>query len=123
MNTYEGVCRYCGSIVSIMANSQEEADQLVTEKCTCEASELDRKRDCLMKNIEDICENSQSMRAMEREEIDAVLLIGAQMFKADINSVQIGFDHSGIRIWKAGDKIKVKRTAKVEQTRAISKVS
>ena len=35
MNTYEGVCRYCGSIVSIMADSQEEADQLVTEKCTC----------------------------------------------------------------------------------------
>ena len=117
MNIYEGVCRYCGSMISIMADSQEEADQLVTEKCTCEASELDRKRDCLMKNIEDICENSQSMRAMEREEIDAVLLIGDQMFKADINSVQIGFDHSSIRIWKAGDKIKTKRTAKVETTR------
>ena len=117
MNTYEGVCRYCGSTINIMADSQEEADQLVTEKCSCEASELDRKRDSLMKNIEDICENSQSMRAMEREEIDAVLLIGAQMFKADINSVQIGFDHSSIRIWKAGDKIKTKRTAKVETTR------
>ena len=117
MNTYEGVCRYCGSIVSIMADSQEEADQLVTEKCTCEASELDRKRDCLMKNIEDIRENSQSMRAMEREEIDAVMLIGDQMFRADINSAQIGFDHSSIRIWKTGDKIKVKRTAKVETTR------
>ena len=51
MNTYEGVCRYCGSMISIMADSQEEADQLVTEKCTCEASELDRKRDCLMKNL------------------------------------------------------------------------
>lgn len=104
MNTYEGVCRYCGSIINIMANSQEEADRLATESCKCEASELDRKRDCLMKN-------------MEREEIDAVLLIGDQMFKADINSVQIGFDHSSIRIWKTGDKIKVKRTAKVETTR------
>lgn len=117
MNTYEGVCRYCGSMINIMANSQEEADRLETESCKCEASELDRKRDCLMGNIEDICENSQSMRAMEREEIDAVLLIGDQMFKADINSVQIGFDHSSIRIWKTGDKIKTKRTAKVEQTR------
>lgn len=104
-------------MINIMANSQEEADRLATESCKCEASELDRKRDCLMKNIEDICENSQSMRAMDREEIDTVLLIGDQMFKADINSVQIGFDHSGIRIWKAGDKIKTKRTAKVEQTR------
>ena len=117
MNTYEGICRYCGSMINIMANSQEEADRLATESCKCEASELDRKRDCLMGNIEDICENSQSMRAMEREEIDAVLLIGDQMFKADINSVQIGFDHSSIRIWKAGDKIKTKRTAKVETTR------
>ena len=50
MNTFEGVCRYCGSMINIM-------------------------------------------------------------------SVQIGFDHSSIRIWKTGDKIKVKRTAKVETTR------
>ena len=117
MNTYEGACQYCGSMINIMANSQEEADRLATESCKCEASELDRKRDCLMKNIEDICKNSQSMRAMERKEIDAVLLIGDQALRAGINSVQIGFDHSSIRIWKAGDKIKVKRTAKVEQSR------
>ena len=71
MNTYEGVCRYCGSMINIMANSQEEADRLATESCKC----------------------------------------------ADINSVQIGFDHSSIRIWKTGDKIKLKRTAKVETTR------
>ena len=31
MNTYEGVCRYCGSIINIMANSQEEADRLAKE--------------------------------------------------------------------------------------------
>ena len=117
MNTFEGVCRYCGSVINIMANSQEEADRLATESCKCEASELDRKHDCLMKNIEDICENSQSMRAMEREEIDAVLRIGEQTFKADINSLQIGFDHSSIRIWNSGDKINTKRTAKVETTR------
>ena len=90
MNIYEGVCRYCGSMISIMANSQEEADRLATESCKCEASELDQK---------------------------ARLLIGDKMFRTDINSVQIGFDHSSIRIWKTGDKIKVKRTAKVEQTR------
>ena len=51
MNTYEGVCRYCGSTINIMANSQDEADRLATESCKCEASELDRKRDCMMKNI------------------------------------------------------------------------
>ena len=116
MNTYEGVCRYCGSVINVMANSQEEADRLATESCKCEASELERKRDCLMQNIEDICENF-GIRAMDREEIDAVLLIGDQMFKADINSIQIGFSHSSIRIWKAADKIKAKRTAKVEATR------
>ena len=116
MNTYEGVCRYCGSTINIMANSQEEADRLATESCKCEASELDRKRDCLMQNIEDICENF-GIRAMDREEIDAVLLIGDQMFKADINSIRVDFGHSSIRIWKVGDKIKTKRTAKAETTR------
>lgn len=116
MNTYEGVCRYCGSTINIMANSQEEADRLATESCKCEASELDRKRDCLMQNIEDICENF-GIRAMDREEIDAVLLIGDQIFKPDINSIRIDFSHSSIRIWKAADKIKVRRTAKAETTR------
>ena len=38
MNTYEGVCRYCGSMINIMANSQEEADRLATESCKCEAN-------------------------------------------------------------------------------------
>lgn len=116
MNIYEGVCRYCGSVINIMANSQDEADRLATESCKCEASKLDRKRDCLMQDIEDICENF-GVRAMDREEIDAVLLIGDQLFKADINSIRVDFGHSSIRIWKVGDKIKTKRTAKAEATR------
>ena len=34
MNTYDGRCLYCGIVQPIMAESQEEADRLITKNVT-----------------------------------------------------------------------------------------
>ncbi len=36
--TYEGVCRYCGEVRLIFAETQEQADVLITQQCNCEGS-------------------------------------------------------------------------------------
>lgn len=51
METYQGKCRGCGAVQSIMAESQEEADQYVTEDCDCIASERLRASDEMLANI------------------------------------------------------------------------
>ena len=117
MNTFEGVCRYCGSMVSILADSQEEADELVTRQCTCEASELEKKKARLMENIKEVCTSSGNMRIMDQGEISAAQIMARWIFEETITGITISFSHSNIRVWESGEKIKVKRTAKVEETR------
>lgn len=40
--TYEGVCRYCGQLQTVIANSQEEADHIITETCNCQGAEYEK---------------------------------------------------------------------------------
>lgn len=117
MGTYEGICRYCGSARTVMAESKEEADRLITENCACETGELKRKQERLLQNIEEICTENGNMRAMSEEEIQAVQQIAGWIFMQTIAGITINMDHSSIRIWESGEKIKAKRTAKVEETR------
>lgn len=34
-DTYSGVCRYCGQIKPIIAESQQQADEEISKKCDC----------------------------------------------------------------------------------------
>ena len=51
MDTYEGRCRYCGSAMSVIAEGQDEADQMATEECTCKGAEKESVRDCMQRNL------------------------------------------------------------------------
>lgn len=117
MGTYEGICRYCGSIVSVIAKSQEEADVIASKECGCEGGVLEAKREKLLENITEVCLNGRAMRTMNEREIKVTQMIANQIFEETITSITIGFEHSNIRIWGAGEKIKVKRTVKNEETR------
>ena len=35
MGTYQGVCKHCGWIQAVMAESQEAADAIIARKCSC----------------------------------------------------------------------------------------
>lgn len=117
MGTYEGTCRYCGSLVSVIANSQEEADMVASKECGCENGILEMKREKLFENITEVCLNGRAMRTMNGHEIKVTQTIASQIFEETITNITIGFEHSNIRIWEAGEKIKVKRTVKNEETR------
>lgn len=42
MKTFEGICKGCGVIMSVMAETQQEADRMVTEMCGCGAGKSRR---------------------------------------------------------------------------------
>lgn len=54
--TYEGICKYCGSMQPVMARDQAEADMLISRMCTCKGAEEQDKRDRICANASEITE-------------------------------------------------------------------
>ena len=121
MNTYDGRCLYCGLVQPIMAESQEEADSLITRKCDCAGAAKQRKIDTLTENILNItaeghCEES-NLKPIEPAAVDMLIAAGALVVHGAIDKVQISAEGSTITI-AVGSKGQVKVTRK--ETRGIS---
>lgn len=116
MNTYEGICKYCGSLMSVIAVSQEAANMVASKNCTCDGARMEEKRERLVANIETICEGGRGMRKMEIQEVEALKHMAMYVLQEDVDSISVSYEHSTIKVWAAGEKIKLKRTAKSEET-------
>ena len=93
MNTYDGRCLYCGIVQPIMAESQEEADNLITRKCDCAGAAKQRKIDALTENILNItaeghCEES-NLKPIEPAAVDMLIAAGALVVHGAIDKLQI----------------------------------
>lgn len=58
METYEGKCKGCGLIQSVLADSQADADQRVTDQCDCSESERVIWHQQMIDNIEEMIGHS-----------------------------------------------------------------
>ena len=116
MNTYEGICKYCGSLMSVIEVSQEAATMVASKNCTCDGARMEEKRERLIANIETICEGGRGMRKMEIQEVEALKHMAMYVLQEDVDSISVSYEHSTIKVWAAGEKIKLKRTAKSEET-------
>lgn len=52
----EGICRYCGQVISVMADTQEEADRIAIESCTCPGARKVQVRNRKIENAKDNCD-------------------------------------------------------------------
>ncbi|MDD2218242.1 MAG: hypothetical protein PHX63_07435 [Eubacteriales bacterium] len=55
METYQGICRYCGEIQPVMAVDQVDADNKISDTCACGGATTEKRRKAMNKNIEKIC--------------------------------------------------------------------
>ena len=53
---------------------------------------------------------------MEIQEVDALKHMAMYVLQEDVDSISVSYEHSTIKVWTAGEKIKLKRTAKSEET-------
>lgn len=51
----EGICQGCGQIVSVEAETQEEADNKATRNCNCDRAKQVQSYDRLMEQIDEFC--------------------------------------------------------------------
>lgn len=54
MMTLEGVCRYCGNMQPVMAADQIDADNKISEGCSCGGAAKERRKIRVLENIEAI---------------------------------------------------------------------
>lgn len=87
MNTYEGICRYCGDMKLIIAESQEAADNIISAGCSCGGADEDQK-------IKKICENAKEIaEGLEPIITDILCTLGALMPKEVLSKVTLDIGH------------------------------
>ncbi len=91
MNTFEGICEYCGRSEILMAEGKEEADRTVTENCACGGYRQQQRAELLMEYIDDITkENTEkNFRAMEDAQVIGIKDAAAGVVYGHFDEVKI----------------------------------
>lgn len=114
MQIFDGICRYCGQLTSVMAESQEDADDIVTMQCTCEDATLEQRKEKLFDNLDEIIGDGAETYGMEPLPQDvrpALMNIGVLVMKEQIQAASINVGGTAVKI-----KITAKGQVKVSRT-------
>lgn len=119
MDTYQGICKYCGQTQPIMAMDQQDADQKITEYCDCDGAKFEKKKQQLIENLDyTIGEGAVNMGIKKVSEGQESLITEMAMavLEGKIEKATCQIDSTVITITMASDKCKVKRTDKKAMT-------
>lgn len=120
-----GVCMGCGQIKTVRADSQEDADVIATEECSCSAGELLRKERELDQRLSELIGEEAPDHGWEAagsaDIYEAIRTIGHIVAEGGIESVGIRIDKTNLKIGARGGKIVVERSKTVRQGGVIDK--
>lgn len=118
MDTYQGTCKYCGDIKPIMAQSQDAADERVSNECACGGAKLEEIKARLMANINFISRKNEekALSQLTEEQVKILKRVGAEIVNGNIEKAVFDFGSSKVTIWNAGEKYKIKRNTTREET-------
>lgn len=112
MDTYQGECKYCGNIQPVMAMDQIDANEKISEECSCGGAELERRQDTLMKNIrETVGEEAPSFgfSQVTPEQEELIRELAMSVLHGKISAVSLKIGSTRISISGIGE-ITIKRT-------------
>ena len=110
MKEMTGTCVFCGQTRMVEAATQEEADRIAAEHCTCD-NNLKRVRQC-KENIDRICGEEAKQFGMDivtEEVIDVIKEIGALCVFGHVNAVSFRVPDSAIVVKQIKDGVAVAR--------------
>jgi len=92
MKSYEGICKFCGQVQTVQADSQEEANMIATLNCNCSGSEEYRRKQDLAELINETCElvlPETGFVKMSDEQLEALHQIATMLASGIINKVTL----------------------------------
>lgn len=101
MMTYQGVCKHCGWIQPVMAESQEAADAIIARKCSCggDAREgcLQQLNEALRSTVGEDC-SVYDLQPMEEDVVDFLYAAGILVVDNRIQKISVDVDGAAIKI-------------------------
>ena len=120
-----GPCKGCGQTRAVKAQTQEEADRITTEECSCSAGELLRKKKELDRRLSELIGEEAPEYdwepAKSAEIYEAIRKIGHIVAEGGIESIGIRIDKTNLKIAGRGGKITIERSKTVKQGGSIDK--
>lgn len=113
MSTYEGVCKYCGSIQPIMAMDQTDADEKISMECSCGGAELERRLNCLKQNIKMIAGEEAvefGYRPLSEDQEQLVEDMAFAVFHGKAEKITLKIENVNISIKDADGRVKIQRS-------------
>lgn len=104
----EGICKGCGQIQSVPAVTQEEADYKATMSCNCGEADKFRRREKLMRSIEDICitrSEECGFEPIEEDTVDRIKEAARLVFDGKFDKATFSVEGSLITIKRSNEKV------------------
>lgn len=117
MDTYQGTCKYCGETKPTMEESQDAADERVSNECSCGGAKLEEVKVRLMANINFISRKNEgkALSQLSEEQVKMLKRAAIEIISDNLDKAIFDFGSSKVTIWSTGEKYKVKRTATREE--------
>lgn len=101
METYQGICIYCGTVQPVMAKSQSDADSIITRKCSCggyehetRISQLDA---ALLNTVGEEC-SIYNMEPLDIEVVNFLREAGVRVADNLIQRISVNVNGSTVKI-------------------------
>ena len=124
MENYTGICRYCGQTQIVTAESQEDADARVTVECSCPGGELERKKNHVKSQLDELIGElapDNGWDPVRPEAFDAIKELAFLITEEKISSCAMRIDDTNLKISRNKGKINIERSKTVRQGGSIEK--
>lgn len=114
-----GKCKCCGIEYSVIALTQEDADEIATENCKCNGAQLEKIKVTLKSRLNDVCGTHApdfGFSAVDPEIYTALRQICDWVVENKIHNATLQIDETKIQIANTGNKCKVKRIKTITQS-------
>ena len=101
MTTYQGVCKHCGLIQPVMAESQEAADAIIARKCSCGGYEREGRllqlKEALLGTVGEDC-SIYDLQPLEEDVVDFLYAAGVLVVENRMQKISVEVDGTAIKI-------------------------
>lgn len=101
MDTYQGVCKHCGMVQAVMAESQEIADAIIERKCDCggyvREGRLMQLQEALKGTVGEDC-SIYDLQPLKDDVVDFMHKAGVMVVDNQIQKIAVDVDGVAIKI-------------------------
>ena len=119
-----GVCKYCGQTRAVMAQTQEEADEMASLDCSCPGGEAKRRREELKDRLSELIGELApefGWDPVTPEVFKAVAAVADSVADGKIGSASFSIDGTSLKIKRNAKGIAIERSKTIRQGGSIEK--